>query len=342
MLLDPLLRLASGPVSTLLRADALDEGRLPAEPRFVPRARRYAWTHYGVMIPDLPEPHRFLACMSLIGATGSRIFDTDHARVDSPRNTATLVNGTAVTAPDHFRAYSIPRDCEFAPDGSLVRFGDDLLITGLHPHFRVEGRRDDLRFALDLVCSDAVTYFVRGPVWTHLSILCSYTGEVDGIDVEGTCTFEYGACALSPHTLLDVPIPSPLKLDGDRFNYNVLALGPGRQLLLSQIGFAGGTVVGAAYERRVTGETSRITRGVSCAVVEHDPSPAVAPDGREMPLPRRLRWTGPDLEVEATIDSPWIYGLGSGYVTGYAFSGRLEDEAISGRGYLEYIDRRGR
>ena len=98
-----------------------DEGVLPAEPVFPPHlhSRRWAWTHYGVMVPDLPAPHRFLACMALVGTTGSRTFDTDHARVDGPRHSASLVTGTAVTPPDDaYRQYSTRYDCHLAPDGS--------------------------------------------------------------------------------------------------------------------------------------------------------------------------------------------------------------------------------
>ena len=45
------------------------------------------------MIPDLPEPHRFFSTMSLIGATGSLAFDTDHALADQPRRNASVVAG---------------------------------------------------------------------------------------------------------------------------------------------------------------------------------------------------------------------------------------------------------
>ncbi len=41
-------------------------GRPFTEPRILRRnldSRRFGWTHYGVMIPDLPEPHRYLSLM---------------------------------------------------------------------------------------------------------------------------------------------------------------------------------------------------------------------------------------------------------------------------------------
>ena len=65
-------------------------------------SRRYGWTHYGVMIPDLPAPHRFFSIMSIVGTPGALAFDTDHALKDAPRRNATVVSGTAATHPAHF------------------------------------------------------------------------------------------------------------------------------------------------------------------------------------------------------------------------------------------------
>ncbi len=339
---DPFVRLARGPVSSLLGSTATEEGTLPDHPVFRPHATNptYAWTHYGVMIPDLPAPHHFMSFMSLIGATGSLVFDTDHARTSRPRDTATLINATAATAPGHFRAYSIRRDCHFADDGSEVRFGDDAVLTGTFPRFRLQGTRPGFRYDLRLACSDAVTYFLRGPIWEHLSILARYSGTIGDLAVSGSCTFEYGASRLSAHLLADLPLPAQLKLAGDRFNYNVLALAPGRQLLLSSVGIAGRPLVEAAYVRdEHAGSLRRTTKGVHCTIVEAQDEPAVAPDGRKMVLPRRLRWDGPGVAVEGTIDTPMVYGLGSGYVGGYAYTGELDGEAIAGRAYIEYIDR---
>ncbi|WP_320671985.1 DUF6670 family protein [Patulibacter defluvii] len=336
----PILRAASAPVARLVGAHAPHEGRLPAAPRFRPHARsaRYAWTHYGLMIPDLPAPHRFFSFMSLVGATGSLIFDTDAARVDRPRRTATLVNATAATAPGHFRAYSIPRECAFADDGSLVRFGDDAELTGLHPSFRLRGLRDDFPYDLRISCGEQVTFFVRGPLWQHFGILSRYEGTIGDEAVAGHCSFEYGACALSPHMVTGLPLPRALKLPGDRFVYNILALGPGRQLLLSNVGLAGQPLVEAAYLRDVDGTTRRTVRGVR-ATVTAAASATTTPDGREARLPERLRWRGPGIEIEAVIDTPMVFGLGSGHVGGCAFRGTLDGDPIAGRGYLEHIDR---
>jgi len=74
------------------------------------RSRRYGWTHYGLMIPDLPEPHRYFTVMSLVGATGALALDDDHALCASPRHNASVVTGTAATYPRHFGNYAVGRD----------------------------------------------------------------------------------------------------------------------------------------------------------------------------------------------------------------------------------------
>ncbi|WP_252717674.1 hypothetical protein [Acinetobacter junii] len=70
------------------------------------QAKHIGWTHYGVMIPELPAPHQFFSIMSVIGTPGALAFDTDHVFKDSPRNNATAVMGTAAT---------YPVDCHHSP-----------------------------------------------------------------------------------------------------------------------------------------------------------------------------------------------------------------------------------
>ncbi len=60
------------------------------------QAKHVGWTHYGVMIPELPAPHQFFSIMSVIRTPGALAFDTDHVFKDSPRNNATAVMGTAL------------------------------------------------------------------------------------------------------------------------------------------------------------------------------------------------------------------------------------------------------
>lgn len=50
----------------------------------------YSWTHYGIFIPKLPEPHRYLNIMILIGTPSAKAFDHDDLISKSPRQTATF------------------------------------------------------------------------------------------------------------------------------------------------------------------------------------------------------------------------------------------------------------
>lgn len=344
-------RLVTDAALSLVGATRRDEAPLPEPPRFPPHvaSRRWAWTHYGVMVPDLPAPHRFLACMGLVGVTGSRTFDTDHALVDRPRRSATLVTGTAVSAaeaPDtSFAAYSTGRDCTLAPDGTLVRLGDDLTIEGTHPHLAVRGRRGELAYALDLDLTPAVTWFARGPVWQHLSVLARYRGTVtwrgDEVTVAGLGTFEWARSA-GIHGVVDRPLPARLKAPADTFAYGIVDLDDDTQLLLSGFGILGRPVLDAAYLRRTDGTTRRWVRGVRLEVAERRTDPLRTPDGRADHLPRVLRWRGPDgLDVRATVADPLLYGLGSGWVGGIHVEGRAAGRTVDHDGYLELIDRTG-
>jgi uncharacterized protein DUF6670 len=306
----------------------------------------YGWTHYGVMIPDLPEPHCFFTIMSLVGATGTRAFDTDHALVDTPRRNATVVSGTAATHPLHFGSYAIGRGCEARADGRLVRFGEAVEIEGAYPEYRVRARYGEFELDVAVRNTDKVTWFMRGKLYDHFSLLSHYAGTIAHrgarADVAGRCTFEYAAC-VSPYLLRDRPLPSRLKVPLDYFTYQVINLDAGPQLLLSQVMVLGRPVATAAYLRS-TDAYSQTFRDVDFEVVELQARPAVAPDGRVMRLPRRFRWAvrdaagAPLLDLEGTVDTPFTYGLGAGYVGGYGYAGRYRGEPTQGRGYVEYID----
>lgn len=320
-----------------------DEGVLPAEPVFPAHvgSRRWAWTHYGVMVPDLPAPHRFLACMAIVGTTGSRTFDTDHARVDGPRHSASLVTGTAVTPPDTaYRQYSTRFDSRLTPDGSFVRLGDDLTISGTGRRRHVTIDTPGLTADLDLELTDAATWFARGPVWEHLSVLTRYDGTIGGEPARGTGTFEWARSA-GVHAVLPWALPARLKAPADTFAYCVIDLDADTQLLLSGFGIAGRPVLDAVYVRSTTGAPQRHVHGVTLTVEERG-EPVTTPDGRAVTPPTVLRWIGDGgrIDVVVTVATPLLDGLGSGHVGGVAYAGTLGDRAIEGQGYLEVIDRR--
>jgi hypothetical protein len=310
-------------------------------------SKRFGWTHYGVMIPDLPEPHRFFSAMSLIGATGSLAFDTDHALADRPRRNASVVAGTAASYPDHFGNYSTERDFVCEPDGSLIQFGADLSIFGSYPHYRLSGRFGGVQADLELTNTDKVTWFVRNPVYKHLSLLTEYRGRFrtasGATEVAGLCAFEYGACP-SPYQLRSTPLPASLKAPLDLFVYQIVNLGPDDQVLLSHHRIGGRPFISTALHR------SRNSYGRSLGhtefrVEEFRPTPEDTPYGIPMRLPAVTRFiardeTGVVLDVRAELDTTFTFGLGSGFVTGFRHESIWRGEKITGRGYQEYIDRR--
>lgn len=311
-------------------------------------SRFYGWTHYGVMIPDLPDPHRFFSIMSVIGTPGALAFDTDHALVASPRGNATVVSGTAATHPRHFAGYSIARDCDMAADGSRIRFGQEVDISGSYPHYRVQARWDDFALDIELTCTDKVSWFAHNPIYDHLSLLAHYRGTVrlgtDRMDIAGPCTFEHAAC-VSPYLLRDRPLPERLKLPLNFFTYQIINFPDGVQLLMTQVMVLGRPIITAAYLRS-NDSYSRTLRDASFEVLEYQPEPARAPDGKLMRLPQVFRWRVRDagrvvLDLTGTVDTPMTYGLGSGYVGGYRYEGLRDGVPVSGPGYIEFIDRRG-
>jgi hypothetical protein len=331
---------------------ALDGQPFPADYPMVPyaRSRRFGWTHYGVMIPDLPAPHRFFSIMSIIGTPGALAFDTDHARVDTPRCSATLLSGTAATHPAHFAGYSIERDCELADDGKLIRFGSEVEIHGSYPEFRVLATYAGLRLSIALHATDTVTWFLKTPVYDHLSLLCEYDGTLEYQGertlVAGLCTYEYAACP-SPYLLRDRALPDRAKTPLEFFTYQILNLAEdGVQILLTQIRIAGTLAVNKVYVRGIDAYTRTYRDDdVRFDVAQYRAPPERTPDGRSMELPERFSWTVRDaggelLRIEAVADTPYTYGLGTGYVGGYRYEGRFRGRTISGRGYIEYIDRR--
>lgn len=313
-------------------------------------SRRYGWTHYGVMIPDLPEPHRFLSAMSLIGATGSLAFDNDFALVDQPRRNASVVFGTAASHPAHFGNYSTSSDFVSRPDGSLIKFGDDLTIAGGYPHYHLTGRAGGVDVNLRLTNTDKVNWFFRNPVNKHFSLLTEYRGSVTETysgrrtDVDGLCAFEYGVCP-SVYQMRSRALPSGLKAPLDYFVYQIINLGPDDQVLLSHYCIGGAPFMTTALHRGRHRYGQRFRRA-DFRVERYRETHEETPYGIPMRIPATTRFTAygdddrPVLDVHAELDTSLTFGLGSGFVTGFRHSSTWRGQQISGRGYLEYIDRR--
>ncbi|HSW11502.1 MAG TPA: DUF6670 family protein [Solimonas sp.] len=336
-------------VYPLVDATGAEEGQpFPHDYAMPPHteSKRYGWTHYGVMIPDLPAPHRFFSIMSIVGTPGALAFDNDFALRDTPRRNATVVSGTAATHPAHFGSHSIGADCEMAADGSVVRFGNEVEFRGEYPRYRVRAEYAGFRLDLDIRNTDKVSWFMKTPLYDHFSLLSQYSGQLrwrgKTSEVAGLCTFEYAACS-SPYLLRDRPLPPALKLPLDFFTYQIINLDPREQLLLTKVCISGATAVSRIYLRSL--EQNGVRHPAEFEVLEYREEDGVAPDGRRMRLPQRFRWSAagddgePLLELQGEVDTPFTFGLGSGYVGGYRYAGNYRGRKISGRGYIEYIDR---
>lgn len=337
-------------VYPLLDGTRRSEGEpFPASFRMVPhlRSRRYGWTHYGVMIPDLPAPHRYFSIMSIIGTPGATVFDTDHALKTRPRDNATVVSGTAATHPHHFDGYDVFRDCEIREDGSAVCFGNAVQIRGGYPHYEVRARYAGFELDLSIRNTNRVTWFFKSAVYVHHSLLSEYTGELrwqgSTTELAGLCTFEYAA-GPGLYQLRETPLPPALKAPVDFFTYQIINVDARTQLLLTKFGVLGVTAESRAYLRGLDRPPS--SHPAQFEVLEERAESAISPDGHSMRVPQRFRWISRDdqgstrLELEGRVDTPFTYGLGSGYVGGYTYRGTLDGQAIEGRGYIEYIDRR--
>ncbi|QIS02631.1 hypothetical protein F5X71_10145 [Nocardia brasiliensis] len=303
---------------------------------------RYGWTHYGVMLPDLPEPHRYFSTMVLAGLLGATAFDNDESVTTTPRDTVTVSTSTAAPDAAFYRAYSMTEQCRLEPDGSRLDFGTELSISGAYPDFRVSVRTEHLTAELRLRATGQVAWFARTPLYDHVSLLVEYDGQItaagDTTAVSGVGTFEYAAC-LGPHGLLDRRFGPAAKVPVDFFTYHVVGIDARTQLLLCDVHAMGEPLATLAYHRSVGGPTWVTHDRVRFEVTEYAAEDTVDPYGKPMRLPVRFTWTaGTDLILHGVVDSPPRFGVGRGYIIGYHCHGTFQGRGFTSRGYLEYVD----
>ncbi|WP_285030265.1 DUF6670 family protein [Mycolicibacterium sp. lyk4-40-TYG-92] len=327
----------------------LIDSRLPASRRpfdapeiLKPHDRSRAWgvTHFGVFVPDLPEPYRYLNTMTLLGASGAELFDLDHLAAADARDTTTVFSSTAHAEQRFYRAYDMRADCSFAADGASLRWAEDLAIDVALPSVVVRGRYPQFDVNLKLVVTEQVSYFVKTPIYDHLSLLAPYTGTVDGVAVSGLGTFEY-ARIRTHQALTRRPVPARLKLPLDFFTYQIINIDERTQVLLTDVRARGRTACKLAHVRVLGGETAVYT-DVHFAVTEYG-EPLIDDRSNTMRRPRKFKWAVRDgdreiLALIGTVDAPWRPGHGPGYVTAYSYTGTWGTGSVSGSAYLEWID----
>lgn len=312
-------------------------------------SRRWTMTHYNVVIPDLPEPHRFLACMTIVGQSGVKMLDVDDAVTTTPRDTVTLTCATAATAPATFTTFSARRDCEFAPDSSRIRLAESLEITGRFPDYHVEIRQPRFSASLDLRCTGQITWWGRSPVYDHVGLPARYEGTLThdgtGTPIAGMCSLEQMRAGVPLVVGSRARSPRRVKWPADFFTYQVLDLGDGELLTFAQVMILGVPLVTGAYWTRLDGDKHRYVDDVTLTVRRLADEPARSPAGEAMPVPRELTWTvggGRDLEVTLTVDTGWVYGVGRGHLAGASYAGTVRGRDVQGRAYVEWIDCRRR
>jgi hypothetical protein len=295
------------------------------------------------MMPGLPEPHRAFGVMSILGTPGVRIFANDDLVTTTPNDTAYVVSATSSMSEGQFRAYAMRDDCEFAADGSYLRFDNDLVLDGCHPDFTVHRRHPDVDVYLDIHATDTITHFVRIPgVYRHWSLLCRASGQIgyqgEVTDVSGLCTLEY-ACGVGLHSVVDRRLPAWLTLPGRFFTYHVLNIDDETQVLFTYVLGPAGIPVQKAVHVRTSEGAETLRRGHEFVVHEYEPQPRFTPDGRAMRVPLRFTWRADDvIEIDATTNGDFAYGLGAGYVGTYAYEGTFRGKPVSGCAYMEYVD----
>ena len=303
-------------------------------------------SHYGVMIPDLPEPFRYFSLMAIIGTAGNRLIDTDHMLVDEPARNATQVSGTAAEGTGQFASYSIDRDCDIRTDGSLIRLGNDVTLSGTYPEVRLQISREEFELDITLHCYDNVTWFAHTPVYKHLGLMAVYKGHLkykgERHDISGHCTYEYFTMA-SLYGFTRKQLPHQLKVPMDFFTYQIVHIDDDTQLMLAKIGVLRETCLEAAFIRSRGEASYTLSKSTNFDVTRFEDNPAVTPDGRTMRLPKEFTWTVQDNErtvaiIHGTVDTPFTYGLCSGYVGGYRYEGEFHGKKVSGRAYIEYVD----
>ncbi|GAB16582.1 hypothetical protein GOEFS_006_00350 [Gordonia effusa NBRC 100432] len=333
-----LSRLYDTAVSQINRIDSLNgEAFDPTIPQHPPTAG-WKLVHYGIMVPSLPAPFNFFDVISVLGtAKRVRAFSVPYLVRTVADDSAWLLLGSAASR-HSFRQYSIESDCDLAADGSTLRFGDTLRIERSARGIHVEAAVDNFSVELNIRPTNVVSHFAHLPsIYDHWSVLCEYDGtftvDGDSLDAAGLCTYEYARGRQAP-----LPIYF--------FTYQILNATPTTQVLMTDLrGPAGLPIQRMVFVRTVGRNGATYSRGFVHEVTEPG-SVITTPDGVAMQLPSQFTWRVEDaagdelIKISGISNDDWAYGMAAGFAGSYEYTGTLHGEPISGRGYIEWIDRR--
>ena len=305
-----------------------------------------AWSHYGLMIPDLPPPFQFFNMVLIAGMPGVVCFDHEDMIKGTARNTATMIAASAAMDEHLFRSYSIEDECMMPSTGELVQVGGDLTIEGRYPQFQFALEHLDFDLRLKIQNTDKVSWFVKIPgIYTHVGILSRYEGTVanggEELQVAGLCSFDYaysiGLYGLFRKGLL----PGFLKVPANYFVSFYIAIDETTQLLVGQIGSGDAMLLKHAYLKSLD-DHGTIFRQVELLAREHQE--VRTPDGVLMKVPTQwechVKNDRQRIHIQGHWDTGFYYGLGRGFAGGFHYEGSLNGQEMAGRGYVEFIDRR--
>lgn len=307
----------------------------------------FSWTHYGIFIPNLPEPHRYLNIMIFLGTPSALAFDHDDliSKKKSPRRTATFFSSTAATQGSLLQAYDFDDECTISENGDVIQLGNDVKITGKLPNIHLEGNYLGLAFNFKLDVTHHVSWFLKNSIYDHLSLLSRIEGTLnDGqhvYKIQDLCTYEY-ARSVGMHSVYSSLVPREHKIPLDFFTYQIINVDSFTQILLTKADILGEAAAYTVHIRYLD-HPAEVYTDVELVVLSYQDEPKLSPYGEEMKIPKKFQWIARAndeeiLNITATCDAAFQYGHGRGYATSYQYEGILKSLNIEGIGYMEYVN----
>lgn len=316
---------------------------------------RYATTHFGVYILDLPEPLRYLNIFTLVGTAGVTAFDIDDIIRTFPdcRNVTTVhVSAAGEAGLPFLKSYDTNTECSLKQNSSKFSWGQDLTIDFNYPFANIKGNFQNLEVNFTMTFSGVLSYFTDIPaLYQHITLAAHCEGTIRGphglTNVNNAGNFEY--CRVStPQSFFPKLLPMWAKLPLNIFTYQIIQLyeddqdiRSGFQLLLSLAETDQFTIHSYVMYRKMQGGEQQRYRATMQIIAEEETLPLIQKGQR---MPSRLRWTAKDakghpaLDITVSPDSAWRAGFGRGANAACSYSGTWQKRKIKGsNGHIEWI-----
>ncbi|KAK2591785.1 hypothetical protein QQS21_010516 [Conoideocrella luteorostrata] len=313
----------------------------------------WTWTHYGVYIPNLPEPFGYLNVLILFGAVDLTIFKHPKYMPDGPQpavqNAAQLTTVMSSTAAQghHFdKGYDSVSECRLPDSGTPLRWGEDLSIAFDYQRQTAVVEADfhqnnhQWSYKLDVTFGETAVWFISTPYYDHLSLPVRGTLNIAGQAIPITGALEFARCK---------PAPIPLKMHNavaastNYFIYHVVELDNGMQILWGEVRNAFMPPRKFVHVRRVPdGQViESFTTELQVEVLKEEMVTSNAGQVTRMPCEFRagvVREGETVLEILGKVNTPLRDGAGGGYVAGYSAAVKYRAEQRKGWGMFEWVD----